>query len=132
MRVIDSSSLIKYFVREDGWRHVRELMLEGVISLDMAVKEVANALWRRILQGEMSYEIALKIVRDLAVNRVIPLESEDKYVEKAIEIGVKSKITVYDALFIALAKELSLELITSDKKQAEAAIGNGVKTILME
>ena len=127
MRVIDSSSLIKYFVREDGWRHVRELMLEGVISLDMAVKEVANALWRRILQGEMSYEIALKIVRDLAVNRVIPLESEDKYVEKAIEIGVKSKITVYDALFIALAKELSLELITSDKKQAEAAIGNGVK-----
>lgn len=127
MRVIDSSSLIKYFVREDGWRHVRELMLEGVISLDMAVKEVANALWRRILQGEMSYEIALKIVRDLVVNRVIPLESEDKYVEKAIEIGVKSKITVYDALFIALAKELSLELITSDKKQAEAAIGNGVK-----
>jgi len=127
VRVIDSSSLIKYFVREDGWRHVRELMLEGVISLDMAVKEVANALWRRILQGEMSYEIALKIVRDLAVNRVIPLESEDKYVEKAIEIGVKSKITVYDALFIALAKELSLELITSDKKQAEAAIGNGVK-----
>jgi len=127
VRVIDSSSLIKYFVREDGWRHVRELMLEGVISLDMAVKEVANALWRRILQGEMSYEIALKIVRDLVVNRVIPLESEDKYVEKAIEIGVKSKITVYDALFIALAKELSLELITSDKKQAEAAIGNGVK-----
>jgi len=132
VRVIDSSSLIKYFVREDGWENVRELMLEGVVSLDMAVKEVANALWRKTLQGEMGYEIALKIIRDLAVNKVIPLETEDKYVEKAIEIGVKSKITVYDALFIALAKELSLELITSDKKQAEAAIGNGVKTILME
>jgi predicted nucleic acid-binding protein len=131
VKAVDSSALIKYFTREDGWERVRELILEGVITLDMAVKEVANALWRRILQGEMGYEIALKIVKDLAVGRAIPLEGEDKYVDKAFEIAVKSRVTVYDAMFIVLARELNLELVTSDRKQAEVATENGVKTMLV-
>ncbi|MEM1611366.1 MAG: type II toxin-antitoxin system VapC family toxin [Sulfolobales archaeon] len=49
MRVIDPSSLIKYFSREEGWDRVRDLMRDGVITLDLAVKEVANALWKKVL-----------------------------------------------------------------------------------
>jgi predicted nucleic acid-binding protein len=52
VKAVDSSALIKYFTREDGWERFRELILEGVITLDMAVKEFANALWRRILRGK--------------------------------------------------------------------------------
>ncbi len=33
---------------------VRELILEGVITLDLAIKEVANALWRKVKRGDMS------------------------------------------------------------------------------
>jgi predicted nucleic acid-binding protein len=39
VRVIDSSALIKYFTREEGWEKVREILLDGVATLDLAVKE---------------------------------------------------------------------------------------------
>ena len=44
MRVIDSSALIKYFTREEGWEKVREILLNGAITLDLAVKELGSAL----------------------------------------------------------------------------------------
>jgi predicted nucleic acid-binding protein len=44
VKVIDSSALIKYFSREEGWERVREVMLEGVVTLDLAIKELSNAL----------------------------------------------------------------------------------------
>jgi hypothetical protein len=33
-------------LREAGWERARELILEGVLSLDLAIKEVASALKR--------------------------------------------------------------------------------------
>ena len=44
-------------------------------------------------------------------------------------LAVNEKITIYDAFFIIAAKELKTELVTSDKKQVEVAVRNGVKAI---
>jgi PIN domain nuclease of toxin-antitoxin system len=40
VRVIDSSSLVKFFSREEGWDRVKEVILEGVMSLDLSFKEL--------------------------------------------------------------------------------------------
>ena len=131
MRVIDSSSLIKFFSREEGWEKVAEVMREGVATLDLAVKEVANALWKKILGNEISYDTAQVIIRDLAEEKAIPLISQDKLLAQALALAVNEKITVYDALFIAAAKELKTELVTSDTKQMEVAVRNGVKVVFV-
>jgi len=68
VRVVDSSALVKYFSREVGWEKAREIVLEGMLTLDLAIKEVVSALWRKVLRGEMGFELALKIVRDLGLN----------------------------------------------------------------
>ncbi|MEM3078142.1 MAG: hypothetical protein QXR38_01440 [Nitrososphaerales archaeon] len=47
MRVIDSSALVKFFSREEGWDRVEEVILEGVMSFDLSIKEVVNALWKK-------------------------------------------------------------------------------------
>ncbi len=104
MRVIDSSTLIKYLSREVGWKRAREIILGGVLTLDLAIKGVASALWKKVLRGEMSFEPTLKIVRDLVEGKQFPLESQEEYLAEAFEISVKSGVTIYDALFIALAK----------------------------
>lgn len=128
MRVIDSSSLVKFFSREEGWKDVEKVLLEGVVSLDLSVKEVANALWKRVLRGEMGFDDAAKIIADLPEAEVIKVADQNRYLSKAFKIAVKNKVTVYDALFIALAKELNVELVTSDAKQAEIAEGEEVST----
>jgi len=55
--------LVKYFSREVGWEKAGEIVLEGVLALDLAIKEVVSALWRKVLGGEMGFDLALRIAR---------------------------------------------------------------------
>jgi predicted nucleic acid-binding protein len=57
--------------------------------------------------------------------------NQDKYLIKAFKIANRNKITIYDFLFIALAKLKNLELVTSDIKQYEIAKNEGVNVILI-
>jgi len=129
VRVIDSSSLVKYFSREENWELVKQYILEGIITIDLAIKELGNALWKKVLRGELPLEVAKAILEDLAENKVLKLVDQGKYLVKAFEIAVNHKITVYDALFVAVAFKENLELITSDSKQREVAEEYGIKTI---
>ena len=132
MRVIDSSSLVKFFSREEGWNKVREVLLEGVVTLDLGIKEVANALGKKVLKGEISYDIAQTILKDLVEERAIPIIDQERFLIQAFTLAVNDNITIYDAIFIVVAKELKTELVTSDKRQMDIAVKNGVKVVFIE
>ena len=57
--------------------------------------------------------------------------NQDECLIKAFKIVNRNKITIYDSLFIVLAKPINLELVTSDKKQYEIAENEGVNTQLV-
>ena len=48
--------------------------------------------------------------------------------DKALRIAARNRVTVYDSLFIALAKDLGAVLATLGRKQADAANREGVGT----
>jgi len=79
VRVIDSLALVKYFSRESGWEEVERIMLEGVVTLDLAVKELANALRKKVSGNEMSFEIAARIIRDIVKGKPFPVEPQEPY-----------------------------------------------------
>jgi predicted nucleic acid-binding protein len=65
-RVIDSSTLAKFPLKESGWERVKGILTGKPYTLDLAVKEVANAIWRRVtLMGDVSLEKAPVILGDL-------------------------------------------------------------------
>ena len=131
MRVIDSSSLVKFFSKEEGWEKVAQIIKEGIITLDLSIKEVANALWKKIIIGEINEDLAIKILYDLLKGEAIIIVNQDEYLIEAFKIANRNKITIYDSLFIALAKSKNLELVTSDKKQYEIAKDEGVNVQLI-
>lgn len=132
VRLIDSSSLAKFFSREEGWERVREVMLEGVSTLDLAIKELASALWKKVLRNEMAYDTARTVIEDLAEEKAIPTVDQGRFLTWAFALAVNERITVYDAMFIAAARELKMELVTSDRKQMEVAVRNGVRVVFVE
>jgi hypothetical protein len=69
VRAADSSALVKYYAREPGWERVRKVVLEGVITLELAVIEVANALWKKVLRSKMSFDLVREIVEDLTIRK---------------------------------------------------------------
>lgn len=130
MIVIDSSALAKYLLREEGWRGVEKYLLKPTYSIDHIVKEVSNAIWKHaIVHGYISKDMALNVyslLKRLIEEEIIVLETQEKYIDKAIEIALDNKITVYDALYIAQAINYD-ELVTSDKVQAIVAEKYGIR-----
>lgn len=116
--------MVKIITKEPGWEKLEEL-LRGGETLDLALVEVSNAIWKKtVLLRMMKYEdsiIALKAVKELLPQLLVVHESVD-FLQRAMGISLKEKIPIYDSLYIALAEDKGEKLITGDKKQYDVAI----------
>ncbi len=131
MKVIDASSLAKFVNREKGWKVIESHLLEGCITLGLAVKEVLNSIWKRHLRNDFTEEFAQKIMLEFINNLPVKTIEQNDYLADAIKISLKYKITIYDSLYLALAAKEGLELITSDEKQYKMALEENIKAIIV-
>jgi len=128
VKVIDASALIKYVNRESGWERVQEYLLAGCITVDIALKELANALWKRVMRKELTEKQAIEIMDFVLKKKLVKLFPQEPLLIDALKFSIGAALPVYDALYIMLAKSLKTELITSDKKQAEKAEEVGINS----
>jgi len=131
-RVIDSSAIAKFLLKEKGWERVKGFLLEKPYTLELAMKEVTNAIWRRVtLLRDIGVEKALIILNDLLELKksLLKVEPQDPYLGQALKIAIESKIPVYDALFIVQAITKQAVLITSDERQCKLAESLNVETV---
>ncbi len=131
MNVADSSALISLFLKEPSWREVKNY-LDFVVTIELSKKEIYNAVWkayvlRRRLTKEQVKEI-LEIVKEYFECCVF-LEEQDSLLDKALELAITYRITVYDSLFIVLSILKGLPLVTLDEKQRRVAEALGVKVL---
>ena len=131
MIVVDASALIAFFLREEGWEEIASFMVRTA-SVDHAVKEFYNALWKSMrLRGVIS-EAEAREVMDLFESyreKNMVIEPEEEYVKHAFEIALRHDVTVYDALYVAQALQRGEPLLTLDKKQRAVASRMGVRTL---
>jgi len=120
--VIDASSLAKYMLRENNWRKIRKHLEADVYSLNLALAEVSNAIWKHhVLYGRISEREALaafeavKLLKDVVV-----FESFEDHLDRAMEISREHTIPVYDALYLSQAEEHG-SMVTSDAAQRDVA-----------
>ncbi|MBO3754631.1 MAG: type II toxin-antitoxin system VapC family toxin [Candidatus Brockarchaeota archaeon] len=130
MIVADSSAIIAFFLREEGWGELSKYMATTT-SIDHAVKEFYNAVWKAVNIKRISVEDAprvLALFKDY-VKRNMELRREEEYTDKAFEIALENGITIYDALYITLALEERGSLLTLDDKQRHVSKRLGITTI---
>jgi predicted nucleic acid-binding protein len=127
MRVIDSSTIVKFFSQEPGWRNLREYLYEP-ITIELSIKELGNALWKKVNRGEFDEVNALELL--IEFQRIGKFLAQRKYLGKAFEMAVKYKITIYDSLFIAAAFLEGYDLITSDVRQGSVSKDLGINTTI--
>ncbi len=123
MIVIDASALAAIVLREPTWRELVRY-LRRAVSVDYVVKEVANAIWRatyvRKILSIDDARYTLSILYKL-VNTNIELYPELDLVPQAMEIAFSKGIALYDALYIALAIDRRIPLLSLDEKQRRVA-----------
>ncbi|RCV63188.1 putative nucleic acid-binding protein, contains PIN domain [Methanophagales archaeon] len=97
MIVIDASAIAKYVLKEEHWEQVRDYLTAEPRSLDLALAEVSNAIWkhqviyRKISSSEA--KVLFKVLQKLGAD-VLILESFVGYLSGATEIAVKLGLDV--------------------------------------
>jgi predicted nucleic acid-binding protein len=131
--VIDASVVVKFILKEEGWNKVADFLKTGTISVDLVIKETVNAIWKRVMRKEISLEEAKSMFEAMKeiLNKAVIIENEMDYIDEAFEISIKRNVTVYDSLYIALAKKKKLELLTADEIQAQVASLEEVRAIVL-
>ncbi len=130
MIVIDASALTAIILKEEGWESLLDVS-DLFLSVDLLQKETANAIWAASLSGRISEENAkeaFSLLREFIEHNVI-LKPQARYLDKAFEIALKHRITVYDSIYVALSIEEASPLLTLDSDQAKVAWAEGVRPI---
>lgn len=120
--VIDASVILKWFIEERDSNKAGDIKnnhTQGLYTItvpDIAIYEIGNALRYKV---EFSIRDISRSLEELyALNLDIILPHPD-LIYSVAEISRQNDITFYDAFYVALAKDLGLQLITADKQLYE-------------
>ncbi len=130
--ILDASAVVEIIA---SLRREARDALSGEATLDLALYETGNALWKwihlkKILNAEDSSRILGSLSEALSILSVIRAELDD--LPKILELSIKAGITFYDASYLYIAKKFELTLVTSDEELREAGRREGVSVISVE
>jgi predicted nucleic acid-binding protein len=128
--VVDASVIVAFVLEEPGWENYIDI-LEYCFTVDHAVKEVLNAIWKSYRNGVLSLEEAVlksQVLKKM-MNVNILLFDEVDLLDEAFKISLGHNITVYDALYIALALKLRKPFATLDLRQRRVAEALGLNLV---
>jgi predicted nucleic acid-binding protein len=103
-------------------RHFLLQLVNGDIEIlvpDLFWVELGNVLWKAVLAGRCTKTLAESGLRDLKEEGLLTVPSHS-FIEAALEIAIAFDRTVYDSVYIALARDRNAQLITADEKLANA------------
>jgi len=125
--VIDASVVIKAYVPEILSDKAEEVMLrvaDGELVLlapDLLYPETGNILWKKRRLHELTLAEVDEIV-DAISALPIKIEASRPVMPLAVTIAMQSGITVYDAMYVAVARIYETRMITADKKLVDALL----------
>ncbi|MEM3897010.1 MAG: type II toxin-antitoxin system VapC family toxin [Nitrososphaerota archaeon] len=121
MTVVDASVITAIILREDNYEKLLQ-HLKNSMTLDQAFKEASNAIWKAVMRGHLSGEEAVKAFSLLKMMKgILEIRNEDEYLDESFKIALETGLTIYDSLYLALARSEKRPLLTLDENQREAA-----------
>ena len=82
---------------------------------ELLLAEAANVVLKKKICGELSEEEGTQLLADIQA-MPIRLISHQMFILEAYELADRYRLTVYDALFIALAVKHSAPVLSADEK----------------
>ena len=94
---------------------------DTILTPDLATYEIVNSIWKHqwLLKDLRDGRPYVSILYGLVESRKIRLIHPDQeLMEMSYSIAARHDVSVYDAVFVALALESGSELMTFDKQQS--------------
>jgi predicted nucleic acid-binding protein len=117
--VVDASVALKWVVEEDGSEAAVALAAQPLAAPTLLLVECANVLWVKLRRGELTPSETVERWQAL---REAPVELVPAagLLDHALDLAIQLAQTVYDCLYLALAIRLDGQLVTADRRLADA------------
>ena len=114
--VVDASVAAKWVIEED---HTEQAILlltwDGLHAPAHWRAETVNVLWAKVFRGDL--EAADATDRMMALNRAPVADTAIAgLLPRAFAISVAHAVTIYDSLYLALAEQRDIPMVTADAK----------------
>lgn len=121
--IIDASIAVKWLTNEEGADVARALIGQGELRVPSLFHvEVANAIWKKALRGEV---VPDEILPNLAsLSDLVMTIDDTQLVGRAVEIGLALSHPVYDSIYLALAEATDDVIVTDDRRFLKASAGS--------
>ena len=122
--IVDASVALKWVCDEEGSDRAAAL-LDGrpLAAPSFWLVEAANALWRRVQQGELALAEAEERIVELARAPVEALDAQEM-TPAALKLGCELKHPVYDCLYLEAAVRMNGRVVTADRRFHAVASGH--------
>lgn len=114
--IVDASVAIKWFIPEVHAELSTHVLNENFVlyAPDLIFAEIGNILWKKCRSKEVAFSTASAILSDF---KRVPINVcvNDMLINEAWRIAYDYQCTVYDSLYVAMAKMKQGILVTADK-----------------
>ena len=86
-----------------------------MFSPDLLFPEIGNAIWKKVRHRELTAEEGQRLAVDISGIGVETISTRGLMID-AHALAVSTGLTVYDAMYLALAVRLETEMITADDR----------------
>lgn len=136
MIILDASFIVKLVLQEENSSQTRGLLRKWVLegehfaTVDLALPEALNAIWKHANGiGDISREEAIQAAEDLLkIWKKLKQYQSMSIAEEALNLALDEGITVYDALYLQLAKTGGGKLAAYDREMRKIAKKHGIMT----
>jgi predicted nucleic acid-binding protein len=122
--VVDASVVAGAFFPDEHADACRSLLASGrtLHAPDLVYAETANVIWKRRRRGEIDEQEASALLADILA---LPLRiaPSGPLVEGALTLALRTDRTVYDCLYLAVALQEDVPMITCDERLVNALSG---------
>lgn len=118
--VVDASVAVKWVIAEAGSDSAERLLDHPLVAPDLLFAECANILWKKVRRGEVTDEEAEIAARTLE-QADVTVVSARAYIVPATAIAIELDHPAYDGVYLAIAEELGLRLVTADDRLVRKA-----------
>jgi predicted nucleic acid-binding protein len=115
--VVDASVVIKWFVPEAGSDAASRLLVseDRLAAPDLLFAEIANAIWKKALRGQLTRAESQRLVSDIERIAVDTTPCRALATD-AHAIALITSRSVYDSMYLALALRLDTRVVTADER----------------
>ncbi len=123
--VIDASVLIKFYIPEILSDRAERLLAKvekkeiDLLAPDLIYPEAGNILWKKQRLKELTRP-EVEEITDAILLLPLKIEASKSLLTVAVDMAIAYGMTVYDALYLSLAKVYETTMITADRKLVEA------------